>query len=85
MVAVKLQLAVVAAMFSPAKATVLLVKLVLPPVQPAPATALTAVTVKPAGKVSVKPRLVCAGLPAPLLTVKVKVADPPTPTGVVAP
>ena len=57
-VAVKVQTVVPDVMLSPANTAVVLVKLVVAPLQPGPVTALIAVTLTPAGKVSVKPRLV---------------------------
>ena len=53
------------------------------PLQPVPAMAPTAVTVVPAGKVSVNANALCAGLPAPLAMVNVRVLDAPTPMVVV--
>ena len=46
------------------------------PLQPVPVMAPTAVTVRPAGKVSVKARPLWTGLPVELATVKVRVEVP---------
>ena len=63
-------------MAPPVSVTLEAVKLGVP-LQPVPVTAPTPVTVRPAGKLSVKARLLCAGLPVPLLMLKVRVLDEP--------
>lgn len=71
------QLATPSARLAPFKLTLLAVLVTLPPHWLA---AGTPEMVKPAGRVSVKAKPLCAGLPAPLLSVKVSTDTPPAAT-----